>query len=140
VNASAGNRDTHILVIDDDREVSEIIRWVLENEGWSTDAAWDGEQGVAKATDREPSLVVLDMSLPKLSGDMVANHLHALYDDIPILVVTANGTASASAQKACAFGYLTKPFDLDALVSSVRTGLTSGRAIQHSLNSAIGSG
>jgi DNA-binding response OmpR family regulator len=97
-------------VIEDDPEVSQVITWVLEDHGWSTEAAVDGEQGVDRAMHREPSLVVL-------------------YDGIPILVVTANDTARDSAQRARACGYLRKPFELEALVTPVERGLAGDRSI-----------
>jgi two-component system, OmpR family, response regulator len=118
-------------VIEDDPEVSQVIAWVLEDHGWSTDVAVDGEQGVARAVHRKPSLVVLDINLPKLSGEAVADRLHALYNGIPILVVTANDTAKDSAQRARACGYLRKPFELEALVTSVERGLEGGRSSEH---------
>ena len=69
---------------------------------------------------------MLDVTLPLLSGDAVAAELRALLgDDLPILVITADGYPAEKARALGACAYLSKPFDVDELVSLVRRGLLS---------------
>jgi DNA-binding response OmpR family regulator len=121
----------YILVIEDDVSIQQLYQWALAEEGWQSVGASNGVAGLEQAREREPSLVILDMNLPGLHGEAVADELHRLYDGIPILVVTSNIHAEENARKARAFGYLRKPFDLNALLVSVSFGLEQGRAIEH---------
>lgn len=118
-----------VLVVEDDQQIREVIQWVLEDEGLSVELAGDGEQAIELASRSRPSLVVLDMNLPRLSGEEVARRIHDLYGDtVPIMIVTADGHAPAKAQRAGAFAFLRKPFDLAALITTVRRGLAGGSA------------
>lgn len=113
-----------ILVVEDDSRVRRTIQWVLEDEGFAVEVAVDGRQALERATRSRPALVVLDMMLPLLDGAGVADGLrtaHALPP--PILLITADGRAQEKARRVGAYAYLSKPFDLDELVATVRSGL-----------------
>jgi DNA-binding response OmpR family regulator len=110
-----------VLVVDDDAELRQSLRWTLEDEGLVVETAADGGEAVAHASRRPPALVVLDYGLPDGSGEAVAARLRARCGEaLPILVVTADGNAPAKAARAGAFAYLHKPFDLEQLVALVR--------------------
>jgi DNA-binding response OmpR family regulator len=64
--------------------------------------------------------VLLDIGLPDMSGDAVAEGVRAAHGDVPILVMTADGRAAAKAERVGAAGYFSKPFELDELVAAVR--------------------
>lgn len=114
-----------ILVVEDEAPLRESLRWMLEDEGWPVEAAADGQEALDIAQRVRPALVVLDMVLPILNGDAVAAGLRRLYRDaVPILLITADGRAATKARRVGAFGYLTKPFDFDQLLSAVRRGVT----------------
>lgn len=121
-----GPSEAPILVVEDELQVRQTIQWVLEDEGLPVQTASNGEEALNVAEQRRPALVVLDMALPILNGDDVAAGLRSTYgDEIPILVVTADGRAAAKAERIGAFDYLQKPFDIDDLVSAVQRGLAA---------------
>ena len=110
-----------ILVVDDDPEIRDVVRWLLEDEGWSVETASDGRDALERATRARPALIVLDMGLPILSGEEVAMRLQQVYvDPPPIIVVSADGRAGEKAARIGAASYLHKPFDVDALARLVR--------------------
>jgi DNA-binding response OmpR family regulator len=116
----------HVLVVEDEPAMREMLRWALEDEGLVVVLAIDGPEGIKFATTRRPALVVLDMSLPGLDGVGVGEALRSRYGaGLPILVVTAGGGAAEKARRIGAFAYLNKPFDMNVFISCVRDGLNS---------------
>lgn len=114
-----------ILVVDDDPEIRDVVRWLLEDEGWIVETASDGRDAVNQATRARPALIVLDMGLPILNGEEVARHIQAVYPDPPpIIVVSADGRAGEKAARLGAASYLHKPFDVDELARRVRQTLS----------------
>lgn len=115
-----------ILVVDDDPEIRDVVRWLLEDEGWTVETASDGRDALERATRARPALIVLDMGLPILSGEEVAIRLQSVYaDPPPIIVVSADGRAGEKAARIGAASYLHKPFDVDALARLVHRTLGS---------------
>jgi DNA-binding response OmpR family regulator len=113
-----------VLVLDDDPNVRHMIRWALEDDGFSVLLARDGLEGLDHARKQRPRLVVLDIGLPRLSGDGFAAELRGVYGtSVPILVFTADGRAQEKARRVGAFDFLEKPFKIDDLVAAVRRGL-----------------
>jgi len=111
----------HVLVIEDEPSMREMLQWALEDEGLAVVVAIDGLEGIKFAT---TALVVLDMSLPGLDGVGVGEALRSRYGaGLPILVVTAGGGAAEKARRIGAFAYLNKPFDMNVFISCVRDGL-----------------
>jgi DNA-binding response OmpR family regulator len=110
-----------ILVVDDDPEIRDVVRWLLEDEGWTVETASDGRDALEQATRERPALIVLDMGLPILNGEEVARRLHEVYaSPPPIVVVSADGRAGEKAARIGAASYLHKPFDVDELARIVR--------------------
>jgi len=122
-NASVTNMpqaDHVVLVVEDDTDLRQTIQWTLEDEGLTVETAGDGREALECAARRQPSLVVLDMGLPVLDGNGVADGLHATYGDaVTILTMTADGRAAEKARRVGAIGYVTKPFELDVLIAAV---------------------
>src|SRR3954463_12399624 len=115
-----------VLVVDDDPEIRDVVRWLLEDEGWTVETASDGRDALERATRARPALIVLDMGLPIMTGEEVARRLHDVYvDPPPIIVVSADGRAGEKAARIGAASYLHKPFDVDTLARLVR--VTLGR-------------
>ena len=113
-----------VLVVEDDALLRETIVWALEDDGLAVDSAVDGKDAVHRASVREPSLVVLDMTLPGLDGFGVAAELRRRFGGrVPILVVTADGQPRQKAERVGAYSFLHKPFDVGVLVQQVRAGL-----------------
>ena len=113
-----------ILIVEDDQDLREMIQWLLEEEGFMVKAVKNGKEALDCAVVNKPSLVLLDMTLPIIDGFGVAAGLHKVYGEhLPILVITADGHAYEKACKVGAIGYISKPFELDALVDAVRAAL-----------------
>ena len=118
-------KQERILVIEDEEVLRETIQWMLEEEGWIVETATNGREALRLVERSRPSLVILDISLPLVSGDSVAVEVQRRYNgSIPILVITADGRAETKARRVGAFDYLSKPFDLDALIAAVQQGLS----------------
>ncbi|MEN4011327.1 MAG: response regulator transcription factor [Chloroflexota bacterium] len=110
-----------ILIIEDDEAIVRVLRRSLAYEGYSVDAAFDGETGLALARDAHPDLVILDWMLPGMDGLEVCQRLRA-GGNLPILMLTAKDTVSDRVQglDAGADDYMVKPFQLEELLARVR--------------------
>lgn len=111
-----------ILLIEDRREVLDVLGRTLSSNGFSVLTAMDGDSGLRLALDQRPDLVILDIGLPKLSGLHVAKELRMRAFTAPILMLTALDTVpdKVSGLEAGADDYLAKPFDYDELLARVR--------------------
>lgn len=112
-----------ILVVEDDEVERELVRMMLEREGYRVVTAEDGERGFEMALAERPDLIVTDVSMPTADGVQLVRRVRseAVIASTPILVTTGFGTGNASftlAQGADAFE--PKPLDPDALRESVR--------------------
>lgn len=120
--AREGDRTATVLVVEDSPEVQEVLRRVLGSAGFAVHVARDGEEGLGKALDLKPDLLVLDVGLPKRSGFEVAEELRRRGFRSPMLMLTARDTVTdkVTGLDAGADDYLAKPFDADELVARVR--------------------
>jgi two-component system, OmpR family, alkaline phosphatase synthesis response regulator PhoP len=120
-----------ILVIDDERNIVELLRLYLEKEGWAVITAGDGETGLELHRRHEPDLIILDVMLPRLDGLEVCREVRRR-GDTPILMLTArdDDVDSIVGLELGADDYVTKPFNPRALVARVKAILrrTSGAA------------
>ncbi len=117
------------MIVDDDADIRELIAHILEREGFTTLGAGDGRAALALALKRHPALVILDLQLPVIGGEVIAGHLHAIYGrSIPILVVSAEPEAEEVAAQIGAIACLPKPFDPPDLLSFIRYALARGVA------------
>lgn len=113
-----------VLIVEDDLSLLDSVRWLLEDEGLLVETASNGQQALERATHARPALVVLDMSLPILSGEEVAAGLKGIFTDPPpIVVMSAAGAIVERARRIGAIGYVAKPFDLGDLLDAVRGAL-----------------
>jgi len=110
-----------ILVVDDERNIVELVRLYLEKEGFTVVAAGDGEQALVQYERCDPDLVVLDVMLPKLDGFEVCRELRRR-GDVPILMLTARSEDidAIVGLELGADDYVTKPFNPRALVARVK--------------------
>lgn len=110
-----------ILVVDDDPEIVSFVKRGLAYEGYTIDTASDGTEALAKARDREPDLVILDVMMPGIDGIEVSKRLRQA-SDVPILMLTAKGTIAdkVAGLESGADDYLVKPFAFDELLARVR--------------------
>jgi len=111
----------HILVIEDDPSIADLLRRGLIYEGYSVQVASDGPAGLTAARDRLPDLVLLDLMLPGMDGLTVCARLRAA-SDVPILILTAKDAVPDRVKglDAGADDYVVKPFSFDELVARIR--------------------
>jgi len=113
-----------ILVVDDEKPISDIIKFNLTKEGFDVDTAYDGEEAVKKVDEYDPDLMILDLMLPKKDGLEVAREVRQTHD-MPIIMVTAKDTEidKVLGLEMGADDYVTKPFSNRELVSRVKANL-----------------
>src|SRR5205807_9796624 len=100
----------------------QMLQRVLEDEGFEVKTAADGQDAVEQARAQRPRLVVLDMDLPLLDGNGVAQEIRAQYgmEEVPIVLITADGHAAEKGRQVGAISFLRKPFEIDELVHAVQ--------------------
>ncbi len=114
-----------ILIVDDDYELSDGIRAVLENQGHKVMQARDGQQGKQMVYNAHPDLVILDMMMPRMGGYPVLEHFKGKTDAPPIIMITANEGSrhKAYAEFLGVVDYIRKPFAMERLLEAVSRGL-----------------
>jgi two-component system response regulator MprA len=112
----------HILVVDDDRRITEVLRRALAYEGYSVDVALRGDAALSQALASPPDLVILDVMLPEMDGLEICRRLRAARDRVPILLLTAKDAISdrVAGLDEGADDYLIKPVNLEELCARVR--------------------
>jgi two-component system KDP operon response regulator KdpE len=120
----APERTARILVIDDEAQIRRALRSILHARSYEVDLASTGAEGLAAAVNRTPDLVVLDLTLPDMSGLKVAEELRAWYEG-PILVLSVRDgdEDKIAALDLGADDYLTKPFSAGELLARIRAHL-----------------
>ena len=112
-----------IVIADDDADVLDLVRFRLEQGGYETAAADDGEEALRLVRERHPDLCVLDVMMPRLNGFQVVEALRAdvATEGIPVLLLTATVQDKdiALGFEAGANDYLRKPFDPQELLARV---------------------
>src|SRR5437879_10169642 len=114
-----------ILVVDDDMELSDGLRAVLEKQGYRVIQARDGQQGKQLVYQHKPDLVILDMMMPRMGGYPVLEHFKGKADAPPIIMITANEGSrhKAYAEYLGVIDYIRKPFAMERLLEAVQRGL-----------------
>ena len=111
-----------ILMIEDEPNIAEAVRFILTREGWRLELHGDGQGGMAAIRSLRPRLVILDLMLPNRSGTEILSELRADSDQslarTPVLMLTARGQPTTAAAQADAV--MLKPFANDMLCAQVR--------------------
>lgn len=120
-----------ILVVDDEKPISNIIKFNLTKEGFEVDTAYDGEEAVKKVNEIDPDLMILDLMLPKKDGLEVAREVRQTHD-MPIIMVTAKDTEidKVLGLEMGADDYVTKPFSNRELLARVKANLRRRDIVQ----------
>jgi DNA-binding response OmpR family regulator len=121
-----------ILVVDDDRELVDGLRTMLERQGFRVLQAHDGHQAKQQIYNQRPDLVVLDMMMPRMGGYPVLEHFKGKTDAPPIIMITANEGSrhKAYAEYLGVIAYIRKPFALEKLLEAVNKALTPPEAAE----------
>jgi len=119
-----------ILIVDDDRELVDGLRALLERQGFHVLQAHDGHQGKTAIYDKKPDLVILDMMMPRMGGYPVLEHFKGKPEAPPIIMMTANEGSrhKAYAEYLGVVEYLRKPFAAEKLLEAVSKVLGSDAA------------
>lgn len=118
-----------ILVVDDDPELTDGLRIVLEKQGYRVITARDGQQGKQQVYNQRPDLMILDMMMPRMGGYPVLEHFKGKPDAPPIIMITANEGSrhKAYAEYLGVIDYIRKPFAMERLLESVEKGLAASK-------------
>ncbi|WP_353317280.1 response regulator YycF [Apilactobacillus apinorum] len=113
-----------ILVVDDEKPITDIEKFNLEKEGYDVVVAYDGEEALQKVEEESPDLIILDLMLPKVDGLEVAREVRKTRD-MPIIMVTAKDSEldKVLGLELGADDYVTKPFSNRELVARVKANL-----------------
>ena len=120
-------RNQLILVVDDNQDIRDLISLILEEEGYSVISAEEGTSALALINEKEPTLVLLDVMMPGISGLEVLRQLRASkrsqVSQTPVIMITAKSQSTDidEALEAGATSYIVKPFRADALLEKVQS-------------------
>jgi DNA-binding response OmpR family regulator len=113
-----------VLVIEDERSISQLLRIVLENDGHEVLVADDGSRGLAAATRRSPEVIILDVMMPFMDGFAVLEALREDERTVTIPVVMLSAIQKEAVEERCyrlgAQAFVRKPFDPDILLGTVQ--------------------
>ena len=116
--------DKHVLLVEDEPNIAEAMRFILSRDGWRVSTHGDGTDAAAVIRAAAPDVVVLDVMLPGRSGFEILQELRAgaATRDLPVLMLTAKGQARdrEMAERAGASRFLTKPFANTEIVAALR--------------------
>lgn len=115
----------HVLVVDDDTRISEMLTEALTAEGYTVSAAYSGTEALMMLSGTKPDLILLDLMLPGLSGEMLLPQIKG----IPVIVVSAKAELSdkVGLLRGGAADYITKPFEIQELLARIAVQLRSGK-------------
>ena len=111
-----------VLLIDDDPDLSIMLRTLLRGQDFQIQAVFSGEEGIHASKENPPDVVILDILMPEMDGWEVCEHIRE-FSDVPILILSALGSPGsvARALDAGADDYLIKPIHASLLASRLRT-------------------
>ncbi|MGB1388060.1 MAG: response regulator transcription factor [Paracoccaceae bacterium] len=114
----------HVLLVEDEPNIVEAIRFLLTREGWKVDCHSDGNDAVEAVQNLKPNLLILDLMLPGRSGLDILRDLRALseFENLPVLMLTARGQSRDRdmAERAGVSRFMTKPFSNVEVLTAVR--------------------
>jgi len=111
-----------LLIVDDDKQIRELLAFDIAQSGYIVDTALDGEEGLKKALENNYDLILLDVMMPKMNGYDVCKNIRLTKPDTPIIMLTAKGTIEDKTQgfNLGADDYLIKPFEIQEVLLRIR--------------------
>ncbi len=121
-----------VVVVDDERDIADMVCEFLDGDGFKTASAYDGESGLETILSRKPDAVIMDVKMPGMDGTEVVRRLRADPDaalaKTPVIILTATRVVEDLQNKFRELGvfrWMDKPFDPDVLIQSVREAIQS---------------
>ncbi len=111
-----------ILIVDDEQKIRHILQIMLEEQGYRTEQASNGEEALRLIRRYHYSMVITDLKMPKMDGMALLRHIKELDPDYPVIVLTAYGSIESAVEaiRQGALDYITKPFEEDKLLMTVQ--------------------
>jgi len=121
-----------ILLIDDEKSIRNVLKDILQHEGYRIEEAADGEQGLQKLVAQPFDLVLCDIKMPKMDGLEVLQQIMQLQPDVPVIMISGHGTieTAVDAVKKGAFDFIAKPPDLNRLLITIRNALDKNTLVK----------
>lgn len=131
-----------VLIVEDEKNIVDIIRFNLRREGYDTLEAYDGEAGLALAREKKPDLLLLDVMMPKMMGFDVCRALRGEGDNVPVIILTAREEEEDKilGLEIGADDYITKPFSMRELMARVKANIRRTAMASASAENAMSAG
>ena len=131
-----------VLIVEDEKNIVDIVRFNLQREGYDTLEAYDGAVGLALAREKHPDLVLLDVMMPKMMGFDVCRVLRDEGDNVPIIILTAREEEEDKilGLEIGADDYITKPFSMRELMARVKANIRRTAMVSAPAESAMSAG
>jgi two-component system KDP operon response regulator KdpE len=122
--AASGAEKSRVLVVDDEPQITRVLRTVLTSQGYQVRTAAEGESALSSFREWRPELVITDLYMPHMDGVELCKRIRAM-SNVPIIVLSVKGDerAKVEALDSGADDYVTKPFGTDELLARVRAAL-----------------
>src|SRR3989338_753245 len=118
-----------VLVVEDDNDLLNFLKYLLLDNGYSVHTASDGAAALKLAKQLEPDLIVLDLGLPNITGETVCVEIKKRYPSLPVVILTGKDSPSDVAQglNVGADDYVSKPFEAQVLLARIKARLRNGQ-------------
>ena len=119
-----------VLIVEDDRNISELLQMYLEKEGYAVTTAFDGGQGLQKFRNIQPDLVLLDVMMPVMDGWSVCKAIR-VESQVPVIMLTAKGETDdkVAGLRSGADDYITKPFEMKEVLARIEAVLRRSNGV-----------
>ena len=131
-----------ILIVEDEKNIVDILNFNLTREGYTTMEAYDGEEGLQLALEADPDLILLDLMLPKMNGFDVCRAIRDAKRTTPVIMLTAREEEADKVLglETGADDYITKPFSMRELLARVKTNLRRSDMLEDSADTKSATG
>ncbi len=114
-----------VLIIEDDKAIVDVLKMILEHDGFSIEKAFNGPTGIEKFKEVNPDIVLLDIRMPKMDGIEVLQEIRKIDKSSVIIMISGHGNIETAVQttKLGAYDFISKPFDVERLKLTIQNGL-----------------
>jgi two-component system KDP operon response regulator KdpE len=139
MSVQTASEKSKVLVVDDEPQITRVLRTVLSSQGYQVQTAAEGEAALTSFTEFRPELVITDLYMPHMDGVELCKRIRAM-SSVPIIVLSVKGEerTKVEALDSGADDYVTKPFGIDELLARVRAALRRGSGEQEAASFEAG--